>query len=142
PLERCRGVVNARAFELLATVCVQSPIICTGRNEEAFRLQGRKATLDLKAGAIFIAVVIVERKRLCWRGKFCTEPVSLKLRAIGQIAAVNSGWETEKVFDQGRGPGLSSRSVAFQDDGFQSLGRRIHRCGQTRRTGANNRQVA
>jgi len=75
--ERRRGIINARALELLAALGVQPPVICARRDEDAFRAKS----------------------------------VGLKLRAIGQVAAADSGWEAEKVFDQGRGAGLPSGRV-------------------------------
>jgi len=102
----------------------------------------QKATLDLKARAIFLAVVIIERKCLRWRGKFCAEPVGLKLRAISQIAPTDSSWKAEKVFDQRRGTSLSSGRVTFQNHRIQSFRRRVNRCRKACRTRADNGQVA
>src|SRR6266567_3067297 len=95
----------------------------------------------MKTGAVFVGDIVQKRERLRRRGKFCAEPIRLKLREPGQIAATNSGRETKKVFDQRGGTSLAARSVTFQNDRAQSLGGGVNCRGKTGRTRTDDCQV-
>ena len=89
-----------------------------------------------------LAAVERERERLRRRRKLRAETIGLKLRVVGQIAAADAGGKPEKVFDQGRGSGLSAGRVAFQNHGLQPFGRGINRRSQAGGTRADNREIA
>src|SRR6202011_1940534 len=74
--------------------------------------------------------------------KLCAETIGLKLRAVSQLAAADAGGKAEKVLDQRRRSGLSTRRVAFQNHSFETFGGGINRGGETSRTGADNGEIA
>src|SRR5205823_693084 len=80
--------------------------------------------------------------RLGGCGKFCAEPIRLKLGEPGQIAATDSGRETKKVFDQRGGTGLTARRVTFQNDGVQTFGGGVNGRSQSGRTSTDDRQIS
>ena len=89
-----------------------------------------------------VALREAERQRLGWSREIRAETISLKLGAVGQVAAADAGGKAEEIFDQRGGTGLASRRVAFQHDGLQALGRGVNRSGEARRAGAHNGEIA
>ena len=67
------------------------------------------------------------------------EPPRLLQRAAGQLVARDAGREAEVVLDPRRGAGLAARRLALDDDRAQALRRAVHRGGQPRRAGADDR---
>ena len=69
------------------------------------------------------------------------ELLCLYQRSFGQLLSGDSRWKAKIVFDPGACAGLSSGGGAFDDDGGESLGGRVH-CGrQSRWACADDRDV-
>src|SRR4029077_3815196 len=103
--------------------------------------QSGVAALDLQARAV-LAVGKCKRERLRGRRKLGAETIGLKLRAVSQLAAADSGGKAEKVLDQRRRSSLSTRRVAFQNHGLQPFGGSINRGGETRWTRPDDGEIA
>src|SRR5207245_11465778 len=129
------------ALKSLATFGVQPVVIGAGRYQNAFCPEHSAATFHLKTSAIFLASIIIKGERLRRCRELRTEPICLKLRQPGEIAADYPGRETKKVFDQRRGAGLAAWRVTFQNDRVQSFGTGVNRSGQSGRTCTDDRQV-
>src|SRR5260370_23547779 len=89
-----------------------------------------------------LAVGKCERERLRGRRKLRAKTIGLKLRAVSQLAAADAGGKAEKVLDQRRGSGLSTRCVAFQNHSFETFGGGINRGGETSWTGTDDGEIA
>ena len=139
--QRSRSIINPHILKLFATLRIQSAVIRASRDQNTFCAEHSSATFHLQAGAVFIGAIIIKSERLRRCGKFCTEPIRLKLGEPGQIAATNPGRETKKVFDQGGRTSLTARSVTFQNDGVQSFGGGVNGGGKTGRTCTDDREV-
>src|SRR6202023_3569492 len=109
-------------------------------NDDALRQQGGVATLHLQARAV-LAVGRCEGERLCGSRKPRAKTISLNLRGVSQLAAADAGGKAEKILDQRRGSGLSTRCVAFQNHSFETFGGGINRGGETSRTGADEGEL-
>jgi hypothetical protein len=71
-----------------------------------------------------------------------TEQPGLLDRADGEVVAADATLEAQVVADQRAGPGLTSRDVGLEDHRLQALRRGVHRCGQARRPGPDDDDVA
>ena len=140
--QRSRSIINPHILKLFATLRIQPAVIRASRDQDTLCAEHSPATFHLKAGAVFLGAIIIKRERLRRCGKFCTEPIRLKLGEPGQIAATDSGRETKKVFDQRGRTSLTARSVTFQNDSVQSFGGGINCGGKTGRTSTDDRKVA
>src|SRR5271166_2240901 len=135
------SVVNAGALEALAPLGLQTMVVRTCRDDDALRQQGSAAALDLQARAV-LAIGKCQRERLRGRGKPRAETIGLKLRTVSQLAAANASRKAEKVLDQRRGSGLSTRRVAFQNNSFEPFGGGINRGGKAGRPRSNDGEIA
>src|ERR1700752_2333221 len=97
-------------------------------NDDALRQQGGVAALDLQARRVTGGGKF-KRERLRGRRNLGAETIGLNLRAVRQLAAADSGGKAEKVLDQRRRSGLSTRRVAFQTYSFEPFGRGINSGG-------------
>jgi hypothetical protein len=74
--------------------------------------------------------------------EFCTEPIRLKLGAVSQIPATDTGRKAKEVLEERRGTSLTTRREALQHDGVKSFRSCVNGGRQPGRPGANNSQVA
>ena len=79
--------------------------------------------------------------RFLRRQDFHAEPLRLDHCAAREIAAAQSHWESQIIFDARTHSGLAAGSFAFNHHGVQALGGTIHGCRESRRAAAYNRQI-
>ena len=136
-----RGVVNTHPFEILAALSLDAMILGAGRDDNAFGAERSVATFDLEVGRV-IALAESERERLGRRGKLRAETISLKLRAVRQVAAADAGREAEKVFDERGRSGLAARGVTLENHRLETFRCGVHRGAEPGGTCANDCQIA
>ena len=73
--------------------------------------------------------------------ELCAEPDGLVERGLGQVAARDPVGEPRIVLDAHAGTGLAAGRVVLDDDGVETLGRRVDRSGDAGRPGANDNDV-
>src|SRR5260370_26112661 len=112
-----------------------------GGKDDALGEREGVAALDWQARAV-LAVGQCERERPRGRRKLRTETIALKLRVVSELAATNASGKAEKVLDQRRRSGLSTRRVALHNYSFESFGGGINRGGETGRTRPDDGEIA
>ncbi len=132
-----RAVVHALVHELAEAGSFEALIRHAGRDED-------RARFDL--GSVVEAhrahrAAGFESDDFAGQNHLGLEPFRLPEGSLGEVSPGESVLEPEVVLDAGALPGLSARRAALDDHRLQSLGRAVHRAGETGRTSADDAQV-
>ena len=73
--------------------------------------------------------------------ELCAEPDGLVERGLGQVVTGDAVGKPGIVFDACTGTGLAAGRVVLDDDGVETLGRRIDGSGEAGRSGADDNDV-
>ena len=132
-----RGVVHARALEVLEPRYVELAVARPGGDEEG----ARRDLPGVVVADHVLAVALLEARRRARHVDLGAELLRLDRPALGQLGAGDPGGEAEVVLDPRGGGGLAADGDGVEQDRRETLRCAVDGRGDPGRTGADDDEV-